>query len=114
MSVEPNYEQRKFDVSECKNKLQTVVAPKDKLEGDALPISQQAYIYRTDLDEDNSVALKPKNTDNGFYIFVVNGSVEVSGNSLNKRDAIGIWDTENFEVTTHESAEVIIIEVPMN
>ncbi|SEQ48416.1 hypothetical protein SAMN05421824_1772 [Hyunsoonleella jejuensis] len=114
MGVAPNYEQCKFDISECKNKLQTVVAPKDKTEGDALPISQQAYIYRTDLDKDNSVALKPKNTDNGFYIFVVDGSIEVSGKSLNKRDAIGVWDIDSVDVAAHESSEVIIIEVPMN
>src|SRR5210317_98560 len=44
MGVTPNYEQRLFDATDRKNKLQTVVAPKDKLEGDALPISQQAYI----------------------------------------------------------------------
>ncbi|PQV46279.1 hypothetical protein CLV33_11076 [Jejuia pallidilutea] len=112
--VEPNYEQRKFNASKRKNKLQTVVAPKDKLEGDALPISQQAYIYRTYLEADNTVALTPKSTDNGFYIFLVDGSIEVSGNNLTKRDAIGIWDTDNFEVKAHESAEVIIIEVPMN
>ncbi|GAL67333.1 hypothetical protein JCM19301_2685 [Jejuia pallidilutea] len=42
------------------------MAPKDKLEGDALPISQQAYIYRTYLEADNTVALTPKSTDNGF------------------------------------------------
>jgi len=114
MGVTPNYEQRKFAISERKNKLQTVVAPKDKTEGDTLPISQQAYIYRTDLDKNNSIALKPKNTDNGFYIFVVDGSIEVSGKSLNKRDAIGVWDIDSVDVAAHESLEVIIIEVPMN
>ena len=114
MDVEPNYEQRKFDVLERKNKLQTVVAPKDNLEGDALPISQQAYIYRTSLDASNSVSLKPKNGDNGFYIFVTEGSVGVSGNSLDKHDAIGVWEVDAIEVSANENSDLIIIEVPMN
>ncbi|MBC3759049.1 pirin family protein [Hyunsoonleella sp. SJ7] len=114
MGVEPNYEQRKFDVSERKNQLQTVVAPKDKLEGDALPISQQAYIYRAELNGDNSVTLKPKAESNGFYVFVAEGDVNVSGNELNKRDAIGVWDTESLEISANDDSEIIVIEVPMN
>lgn len=114
MGVEPNYEQRKFDDAERRNKLQTVVAPKDKLEGDALPISQQAYIYRTDLDSDASVTLNPKNGNNGFYVFVTSGSIEVAGNSLEKRDAIGIWNLEEIAISANKNSEVIIIEVPMN
>ncbi|WP_317127919.1 pirin family protein [Hyunsoonleella flava] len=114
MGVAPNYEQRKFDAYKRKNTLQTVVAPKDKLEGDALPISQQAYIYRTNIDAGNSVSLSPKNVDNGVYVFVAEGRVKVSGNTLDKRDAIGVWDVNKIEILANENSEVIIIEVPMN
>ena len=51
---------------------------------------------------------------NGFYIFLVDGSIEVSGNNLNKRDAIGVCDAHSLEITTQKSAQVIIIEVPMD
>lgn len=114
MGVKPNYEQRKFDVLNQKNKLQTVVAPKDKLEGNALPISQQAYIYRADLDGGNAVTLIPKHENNGLYVFVLDGEIEVGNNLLSKRDAIGIWNTESIDVTTKENSEIIVIEVPMN
>ncbi|MFS4481999.1 pirin family protein [Hyunsoonleella sp. 2307UL5-6] len=114
MGVAPNYEQRKFETSERKNILQTVVAPKDKLEGDALPISQQAYIYRTNLDAGNSVILNIKNSDNGFYVFVTEGNVAVSENILDKRDAIGVWESEAITIFANKNSEVIIIEVPMN
>lgn len=86
----PNYEQRAFSIERKVNQLQTVVAPKDKVEGDALPISQQAYIYRTTLDSGKSVDLKAKSTTNGFYIFVVDGGIDVADNTLSQRDAIGI------------------------
>ncbi|WP_299555009.1 pirin family protein [Seonamhaeicola sp.] len=111
--VDPNYEQRKFDSENKKNKLQTIVAPKDKLEGDALPISQQAYIYRTTLDAGNSVSLAQKDSNNGFYVFAVDGNLEVSKNIIESRDAIGVWDTDSIEILANAHAEVIIIEVPM-
>ncbi len=114
LGVKPNYEQRKFDVTERQNKLQTVVAPKDKLEGDALPISQQAYIYRSELEEDNSLKLNPKSSGNGFYVFVTDGEVEVSGNTLSRRDAIGVWDVDDLEISAKDNSEIIVIEVPMN
>ncbi|WP_033958078.1 pirin family protein [Psychroserpens jangbogonensis] len=114
LSVEPNYEQRLFPVEGKKNQLQTVVAPKDKLEGDALPISQQAYIYRTSLDSDNAIDLQLKSKQNGFYIFVVDGEIEVANNTLEKRDALGVSETESIEIKANQNSELIIIEVPMN
>ncbi|WP_339625549.1 pirin family protein [uncultured Winogradskyella sp.] len=113
MSVKPNYEQRQFSTTGRKNQLQTVVAPKDKLEGDALPISQQAYIYRAALDSGNSINLELKSENNGLYVFVVDGEVEVEGNPLIKRDAIGIYDTDNVSIKSNQLSELVIIEVPM-
>jgi len=113
IGVTPNYEQRLFDTSNRKNKLQTVVAPKDKLEGDALPISQQAYIFRTDLDSDRSISLSVKNKNNGYYIFVVEGSVEVGDVTLDSRDAIGVTETDEISVNAKLNSSLIIIEVPM-
>ncbi len=113
MSVEPNYEQREFPAEGKKNQLQTVVAPKDKLEGDALPISQQAYIYRTILEADKSVDISLKSEDHGLYIFVVDGHIKVEGNSLSRRDAIGVYETQQISIKSNENSELIIIEVPM-
>ena len=112
--VTPNYEQRKFSLEEKKNKLQTVVAPKDKLEGKALPISQQAYIYRANLEESNSMNIKLKSINNGLYVFVVDGEVEIADSILNSRDAMGVSETENTSIKAHQNSELIIIEVPMS
>lgn len=114
MGVIPNYEQRKFDVEKQKNKLQTVVAPKDKLEGEALPINQQAYIYRTDLYEEKRLSLSVKNRNNGFYIFVVEGEIVINNEVLRNRDAIGVYDLETVSVKSNKNSKLIIIEVPIN
>ena len=45
---------------------------------------------------------------------VINGSVMVDGEQLNKRDALGISETESFTITASEDAELLAIEIPMN
>lgn len=112
--VTPNYEQRKFNIDNRRNTLETVVAPKDKIEGNALPINQQAYIYRGELDRKNILSISIKNDNNGFYIFVVAGEIEVAGEKLKERDAIGVWELENISIEAHENSRIIVIEVPMN
>ena len=114
LSVNPNYEQRHFQLEDQKNKLKTVVAPKDKLEGDALPISQQAYIYRSSLDSGNTIDLKVKSAQNGIYIFVVDGEIEAANNTLEKRDALGISEAQDIKIKANRNSEFVIIEVPMN
>ena len=113
MGVKPHYQQRKFDISEQKNKLQTVVAPKDKLEDNALPISQQAYIYRSDLEKDNELTLYSKSSDNGFYIFLIEGEIEINNNILQSRDAIGIYETNEVLIKSNLDSNILIMEVPM-
>ena len=113
MEVEPNYEQRVFPSKGRKNKLQTVVAPKDNLEGDALPISQQAYIHRATLDTNSTLDLKVRSDQNGLYIFVVDGEINIENEILNERDAIGISEINTAMVSAIKASELIVIEVPM-
>ncbi|MBC2845256.1 pirin family protein [Winogradskyella flava] len=113
-SVKPNYEQRQFPEEGRKNQLQTVVAPKDKVENNALPISQQAYIYRTNLDSDKSIDIDLKSETNGLYVFVVDGQIDINDNSLGKRDAIGVYEGRQVSITSKTNSELVIVEVPMN
>lgn len=114
MSVEPNYEQRMFSDSGKQNQLQTVVAPKDKLEGEALPISQQAYIYRSKLAANKTLNIPLKSSNNGLYIFVADGEVNAANTTLGKRDAAGISETDKVDIAANSDADLIIIEVPMH
>ena len=114
MSIAPNYEQKKFNKEERLNTLQTVVAPFNSNLKEALPIHQQAYIYRSTLNKDASLNLVPKDKANGFYIFNIEGSIEVEDQILESRDAIGIEDIEEITLTSKDKTELVIIEVPMN
>ena len=50
---------------------------------------------------------------NGVYTFVINGRAIISENTLDERDALGIWDTENFNISVVKNTKLLLIEVPI-
>ncbi|MBK8521888.1 MAG: pirin family protein [Ferruginibacter sp.] len=111
-NIKPRYDQKTFDVTERANKWQTVVSPIDA--DNALWINQDARFSLTTLESGKEIIYTNAFKNNGVFLVVINGSVEVNGQQLNKRDALGISETENFTVKASEDAELLAIEIPMN
>jgi len=112
-NVEPRYDQKKFEVSERKNKLQTLVSwIHDQVEG-SLAIHQDAKISRIDLDENTNFNYKLKTNTNGVYAMVVEGFISINNEILEKRDAIGIEQINDFNIIAPKNAQILFIEVPM-
>ena len=112
-NVTPRYDQKQFEASERKNKLQTLVSSiKNPIEG-SLGIHQEALISRIDLDEKTTFNYTLKTETNGVYVMLIDGEVEINKEILQKRDAIGIEQTENFEISSKNNAQLLIIEIPM-
>ena len=111
-NVTPKYEQKLFNVNERKNNFQTVVSPQDKLVKGSLGIHQQASIYIGDFDksESNIHEVAP---GKGVYIFVIDGQIDVEGEQLNKRDALGVWDIKSIKITATADSKILLINVPM-
>ena len=49
----------------------------------------------------------------GAYVFVIEGSVEVEGHVLNRRDALGVWELDRLNFKASEGADILVIEIPM-
>jgi len=47
------------------------------------------------------------------YMMLISGKVEINRLKAEPRDAIGIWNTDSFEIEASEDAEILLIEVPM-
>jgi hypothetical protein len=45
---------------------------------------------------------------------VIDGTFFVENETLNSRDAIGIWDTSAVTLTAKKDSKALLIEVPMN
>jgi redox-sensitive bicupin YhaK (pirin superfamily) len=111
-NIKPRYDQRTYDVTERNNKWQTVVSPIDA--DNALWINQDARFSLTNLKAGASIDYTNGFKGNGVFLVVINGSVEVDGQQLSKRDALGISETDNFSIKASEDAELLAIEIPMN
>lgn len=109
--ITPRYDQRTFDPASRHNQLQTVISPDEK--DDALWINQDAWFSLGQFDKDRSVRYTPKKSDNGIYLFVLKGKVEGGGETLENRDALGVSDYAELNITALEDAEFLLIDVPM-
>lgn len=111
--VEPRYDQKKFEASERKNKLQVLVSPFSNKDEGSLKIHQNAQISRIDLDENSNFNYKVSSEHQGVYIMVIEGEAQIDTIVLRKRDAIGVEQTDKFVISTTKETQLLIIEVPM-
>ena len=110
-NIEPRYDQKTFDPKDRLDKFQTVVAPDD---ANAVWINQDAWFSLGKFQSDFSTSYSLKKPTNGVYAFVIDGNVTINGQSLFKRDAIGIWDIDKIDIKANTNAEILLIEVPMH
>jgi redox-sensitive bicupin YhaK (pirin superfamily) len=111
-NVEPRYDQKSFSDEEKKNKLLTVVSPIGTGDG-GVQIHQDAWFSLGKLDKGISLKYDLKKKGNGVYAFVIEGSVKVNEIVLNKRDGLGISDSELLNISADSDAEVLLMEVPL-
>lgn len=109
--IVPRYDQKMFDENARKNSIQTVVSPKDD---NSLWINQDAWLSLVDIEFQHSIGYTINKVSNGAYVFVIEGEIEVDGEHLSKRDAIGISNVNKIDINAKTNAKVLIIEVPMN
>ncbi len=111
-NITPRYDQKTFDINERVNKWQTVVSAIDA--DNALWINQDARFALTNLNAGKEINYTNTFAGNGVFLVVINGSVKINDQQLNKRDALGIYETTDFTITANEDAELLAIEIPMN
>lgn len=110
--IEPRYEQKFFPESERKNRFQIVVSP-DRSSG-GVWINQDAIFSLGDFDAAQTVRYDLKERSRGVYLFVIEGSIEIDGETLQRRDALGIWETDGIDINILAFSKLLAIEVPMN
>ncbi len=110
-NIQPRYDQKRYDLEKNHNSFVTVVSPEDK--PDVMWINQDAVFSLGTFDKGSVSTYELKYTGNGVYIFVIEGKVELGGTILEKRDALGIYDTDSFELNVREDSKILLIEIPM-
>lgn len=110
-NISPRYEQKKFHENDRINRWQTVVAPEK--DNGAIWINQEAWFNLSNLQAGETLDYTLKGKRHGVYLFVIDGKIEAAGEQLNKRDAIGIEDSQQLSIKALEDAQLLLMEVPM-
>ena len=110
-NVTPRYGQLTLNVADRKNKLQQVLSP--NMDDDVVWIHQDAWFHLADFDKGTSTVYRFKNKGNGLYVFNLKGDLTINGTTINSRDGLGIWDTDDIQITAETGSEFLLMEVPM-
>jgi quercetin 2,3-dioxygenase len=110
-NVTPRYGEKTLNLAERHNRLQTIVSPDGA--NDSLWIHQNAWFSMTRLDAGKTVDYTINAKENGVYAFVISGTATVNGQSLEPRDALGVWDVAQLHIEASGEAEILLLEVPM-
>ena len=110
-NIKPRYDQKVFDEASKQGKFQTLVAPEKSDE--TLWINQDAWLSIGRFDKDAQVNYKVNRNGNGVFAFVIEGGMSVGEEKLGKRDAIGLWDTDQIDFQINAGSEILLIDVPM-
>lgn len=111
-NITPRYDQQFFGPEDRKNQWQVVVSPLGK-EENGVKINQNSWFFLTDLDAGKNLGYTLKQVNNGVYLFVLKGAIQVNDKTLKERDAIGIYDTRSFEIKASKDSEILAIEIPL-
>ena len=110
-NIQPRYDQRSFDVKEREGKWQVVVSP--RAEDNALWINQDARFSLANIKAGETIKYENAFKGNGVYLVVIKGSIEIAGVKYYIKDAVGISETDSFEIVSYEDTELLAVEVPM-
>ena len=111
-NVTPRYDQKNIKDLKKVNSFYPIVTPNQK--GPGMWIHQDAWFHLGEFDKETRINYKINKKGNGVYAFLIEGSVQIDGKSLEKRDALGLWDTESFELLANPNSRILLIEVPLN
>lgn len=110
--VQPRYDQISIRDLEKKNDFFQILSPSPEDQG--VWIYQDAWFHMGNFEAGKSVQYTLKKEHNGVYIFVLEGSIEIGDEHLEKRDGLGVWDTSEFSLKTLTDSKILLMEVPMS
>jgi redox-sensitive bicupin YhaK (pirin superfamily) len=105
----PRYDQKRFD--RTADSLTLLVSGDG--EHSSLMIHQDARLYKGQVSAGKSLSYALANERYGAYVFVIEGALRIGEQTLEARDALGVSNTESFELFALENARFLLIDVPM-
>lgn len=110
-NIEPRYDQKLFSANDRNGRFQNIVSPDS--DDDGVLINQDAWFFLGDFQTNDAISYDMKKPGNGAYFFVLEGSVTIAGEELERRDGLGIEDASSIEINATEACQLLVMDVPM-
>ncbi len=110
-NVTPRYDQITLKPESLKEQFLQIISPNTK-DGE-IWIHQDAYFHLGEFVEGSRITHSLKNKQNGLYIFLLEGSCMVAGESLVRRDGMGVLETDVLEFEMLSASKILLMEVPL-
>jgi len=111
LNVEPSYDQKSFTGLMKDNELTTLISPLKS--ENTLWLNQDATFSMGDFDAQQTINYEIKTPGNGVYVFLLDGALKINGQTLNKRDALGVYDISSILIETEAKSRLLIMDIPM-
>lgn len=109
--VTPRYQQINGVLKSLKpNSFVKIVAPNDT---NAVFLYQDAVFSMGKFEKNKKADYPIAFKGNGVYAFIIEGSAEINGIPVNRRDGIGIWNTEKLSIQATDNLQILLMDVPM-
>ena len=106
----PTYDQITMDLADQRDNLQCVVSHDGK---EGVRIHQNAWFHIGHLSSGWKNTYELHGEGQGVYAMLLEGKATVADQELGRRDAVGVWNTQSFNIEVSEDARLLLIEVPM-
>lgn len=108
-NVAPRYQQ--IALAGEKNSWQQIVSPDENDAG--AWIHQDAWFQLGHFDAGQETEYQLKNVADGLYVFVIEGEIEIGGQTLSRRDGMAITQTDAVAMRIVSESEILLMEVPL-
>ena len=111
IGMNPRYDQMTLDQSKLNNRFLQILSPNS--DDDGVWIYQDAWFHLGKFSSETIHNYKIHKKGNGLYAFILEGTASIENQKLGRRDAIGIWNTEQIKINADENSTILLLEVPM-
>lgn len=111
-NINPRYQRRYFPEAERTNVLKTVVSNEEGAQH--CWINQNAKLSLGTFDATQKLDYHFNPLNKAVFVFVIDGELEIHGEVLGDRNALGIWDIDVISINMVQQSRFLIIEMPVN
>lgn len=111
-NIRPRYQWRQFPKDKRRNCLKTILSSEEGL--DHCWINQNTKMQLGLYEEAKTVNYAFSPVNKCLFLFVIEGKLKIEGIEVGRRDAIGIWDTNELNINVDAGTEFLLIETPVN